>query len=165
MSLRKLMLEELARGLQITRDGHELVPAWRIMTPEGHFVILTRFDPDKPEQRERMLTLVPLFMTWKKAMAFVLTTETWLGPERTRSGEEAVLAIGVSHTQRMGVIRRIRRTPGLIFMTPEWLQPESIDEQYFRLLPSGQSAVTDQEVAILADVFGDDGELPARRFT
>ena len=61
------------------------------------FLILTRFDPDKPEQRERAFALVPRFMAWKLATGFVLTAETWLGPERTRSGEEAVLTIGVSH--------------------------------------------------------------------
>src|SRR5450631_2159538 len=136
MSLRELMLEELAGGLRIIRDGHELVPAWRIITPEDQFVILTRFDPDKPDQRERMLALVPRFMAWKLATAFVLTAETWLGPERSRSGEEAVATIGVSHRERLGVIRRIRRTPGLVFMPHEWLRPESLDETYFRLLPS-----------------------------
>jgi hypothetical protein len=52
-------------------------------------------------------------MAWKCATGFVLTAETWLGPERTRSGEEAVLTIGVSHHERMAVIRRIRRTPAL----------------------------------------------------
>ena len=105
MSLRELMLAELARGLQIIRDGHELVPAWHIVTPQGQFVILTRFDPDKPDQRERMITLVPRFMAWKLATAFVLTAETWLGPGRTRSGEEAVATIGVSHRERFGIMR------------------------------------------------------------
>jgi hypothetical protein len=133
--------------------------------PAGKPTSLTRFDPDKPEQRERMLTLVPLFMAWKMDMAFVLTTETWLGPERTRSGKEAVLAIGVSRTQRLGVLRRIRRTPGLVFMPPEWLRSDSIDEQYFRLLPSGQSAVTDEEAAMLGRVFGENGQLPAKRMS
>src|SRR5712691_11722107 len=109
-----MMLEDLARGLAIVSDGDEVVPAWRILTQEGDF--LTRFDPDKPDQRERMLALVPRFMAWKMATAFVLTAETWLGPERTRSGEEAIATIGVSRTERSGVIRRIRRTPGLVFM-------------------------------------------------
>jgi hypothetical protein len=59
LSLRELMLEELARGLHVVREGHELVPAWRIITPEAQFVVLTRFDPDKPDQRERMMSLVP----------------------------------------------------------------------------------------------------------
>ena len=83
------MLNELARGLVVVREGNELVPTWRIMTPGGDYLILTRFDPDEPDQRDRMLTLVPLFMAWKVATAFVLTEDTWLGPERTRSGEEA----------------------------------------------------------------------------
>src|ERR1700760_45204 len=104
MSLRELMLAELERGLAIVRNGHEIIPAWRILTPHGNFLILTRFDPDQPDQRARMLALVPRFMAWKLAIAFVLTAETWLGPERTRSGEEAVLTIGVSHHERSGVI-------------------------------------------------------------
>jgi hypothetical protein len=59
---------------------------WRIMTPEGQFVILTRFDLNNPEQRERILTLISRFLTWKIATAFVLTAETWLGSEKTDSG-------------------------------------------------------------------------------
>ena len=78
----------LERGLAIARDGHEVVPAWRILAPDGDFLILTQFDPDRPEQRERAFALVPRFMAWKLATGFVLTAETWLGPERTRSGEE-----------------------------------------------------------------------------
>ena len=163
MSLRDLMLADLERGLAIVRDGHEIIPAWRILTPDGDFLILTRFDPDHPDQRERMLALVPRFMAWKLATAFVLTAETWLGPQRTRSGEEAVLTIGVSHHERSGVIRRIRRTPSIAFTPPEWLGADAIDEHYFRLLPVGQNAVTAEEAAMLADVFGEDGELPAQR--
>ena len=53
MSLRELMLADLERGLRIVRDGHEIVPAWRIITPEGDFLILTRFDPNKNGRRTR----------------------------------------------------------------------------------------------------------------
>ena len=35
MSLRNLMLEDLERGLAIFRAGHEVVPSWRILSPEG----------------------------------------------------------------------------------------------------------------------------------
>jgi hypothetical protein len=110
-----------------------------------------------------MLARVPRFMAWKMATAFVLTADTWLGPERARSAEEAMLVIGVSRTERMGVIRRIRRTPELVFMPPEWLRAEALDENYFRLLPSGPSTVTTEEATMLAAMFGEDGELPARR--
>ena len=101
-------------------------------------------------------------MAWKLATAFVFSGETWLGPERTRSGEEAVIAIGVSHRERMGVIRRIRRTPGLLFMPPEWLPRDVIDATYFSLLPSGESTITAEEADILKAIFGEEGELPAR---
>jgi hypothetical protein len=39
MSLRDVMLKDLERGLAIVRDGHEIVPAWRIFTPEDDFLI------------------------------------------------------------------------------------------------------------------------------
>jgi hypothetical protein len=162
MSLRDVMLKDLERGLAIVRDGHEVVPAWRIFTPEDDFLILTRFDPDKPDQREQMMLLLPRFMAWKLATAFVLTMETWLGPERTRSGEEAVMVIGVSYRERLGVIRRIRRVPVTSFEPPEWLPAESIDEGYTRMLPSGQTTVTEEEAAILEAVFAEEGPIPAR---
>ena len=40
--------------LAIVRDGHEVVPAWRILAPDGDFLILTSFDPDQPEARARL---------------------------------------------------------------------------------------------------------------
>jgi hypothetical protein len=43
------MLADLERGLTLVRDGHEVVLAWRVLTPDGDFVILTRFNPDTTE--------------------------------------------------------------------------------------------------------------------
>jgi len=80
-------------------------------------------------------------MAWKCATGFGLTAETWLGTERTRSGEEAVLTIGVSHHERMAVIRRIRRTPALAFGPAEWLPADALD--------------------MLSAVLAEDGELRA----
>jgi len=162
MSLRDLVLTDLMRAIAIVRSGHEAAPAWRILTPDRDFTIVTPFDPDRPQERERAFALVPRFMAWKLATAFVFSGETWLGPERTRSGEEAVIAIGVSHRERMGVIRRVRRTPGLLFMPPEWLPRSVIDATYFSLLPSGESTVTPEEENVLRAIFGENGELPAR---
>ena len=54
------MLEQLAVARRIIEDGKEMTPAWRIDTTEGAFLVLTRFDTDKPEQRARaMYTLMP----------------------------------------------------------------------------------------------------------
>jgi hypothetical protein len=157
------MLTDLECGLATVRDGRDVVPGWRILTPEGTYRILARFDPDKPQQRNRVLSLIPRFMAWKLAMAFVLTAETWLGPQRSRSGEEAVLTVGVSPRERLGVIRRIRRTPGPNFAAPEWLAADAIDETYFRLLPADVSIIRAEEAVMLATVFAENGEIPARR--
>jgi hypothetical protein len=32
------MLADLERGLAIARDGHEVVPAWRVLAPDGDFL-------------------------------------------------------------------------------------------------------------------------------
>ena len=102
MSMKDLMLEQLEISRRIVTDGHENVPAWRIETPGGAWLILTRFDPDKPGQSDRALYLVRRFMAWKLAQAFVMTAETWLGPTVTRTGEEAVTAVGASGRSGLG---------------------------------------------------------------
>jgi hypothetical protein len=88
-------------------NGKEMTPAWRIETIEGAFLVLTRFDTDKPELRDRTLQLLRRFMIWKMATSFVLTAETWLGAEKTRSGDEALLAI--ARYERLAVVQRIKR--------------------------------------------------------
>ena len=77
MSLATIMLDQLAVARRIVEDGHEVVPAWRIATPdEGSYLILTPFDADNREQHERALLLTSRFMAWKMATSFVLTVET-----------------------------------------------------------------------------------------
>jgi hypothetical protein len=88
MSLATIMLEQLVAARRVIEDGHELGPAWRINTAEGTFLILTRFDTDKDEHRERTLFLISRFMVWKMTTSFVLTAPTWLGRE------DAVMRLG-----------------------------------------------------------------------
>ena len=52
----RLPAEELKR---IVSDGHEVVPAWRIGTPDGDWLIL-------PGQRDRATYLIKRFMAWRK---------------------------------------------------------------------------------------------------
>ena len=49
MSLATIMLEQLAGARRVIEDGHEMVPAWRIATAEGTFLIFTRFDTVRDE--------------------------------------------------------------------------------------------------------------------
>jgi hypothetical protein len=65
MDLTGLMLDQLATARSVLENGDELVPAWRIATPEATYLIFTRFDHDKPEQLERILALMGRFMIWQ----------------------------------------------------------------------------------------------------
>jgi hypothetical protein len=48
-------------------------------------------------------------MVWKLARSFILTAETWIGPAGTCAGIKAVTAVGVSRSERLGVMQEIRR--------------------------------------------------------
>ena len=165
MSLATIMLEQLAGARRVIEDGHEMVPAWRIATPEGTFLIFTRFDTDKDEQQGRAQFLISRFMVWKMATSFVLTAETWLGAEKTRSGDEALLAIGVSRHERLAVLQRIQRGDAVAFSEPMWLAPHHVDEQYFAMLPARVAELSAEEADELARIFGKNGELRAERLS
>lgn len=165
MSIPDIMLDQLATARRIVEDGAEVVPAWLITTPEGPFLVLTRFDPDKPEQRERVLFLITRFMTWKMATSFVLTAETWVGPVISRSGQEALLAVGVSRHERRAAMQKIVREEPVNFGPVVWLAPEQVDDTYFSLLPAKASEITIEEIAELSAVFGEGGELQAERLS
>jgi hypothetical protein len=159
------MIEQIDTARTAVEAGAEVIPAWRINTPEGSYLVFTRFDHDKPEQRERVLLLISRFMTWKMATSFVLTAEPRLGREITRSGDEGLLAIGVSHHGRLGLVLKITGRDPVSFGTPEWLIPDQVDETYLRLLPSGASEITAEEQRELAVIFGEGGELAAERLS
>ena len=165
MSLPDVMLDQLAGARRIVEDGAEVVPGWRITMLEGSFLILTRFDTDKPEQRERALFLISRFMAWRMATSFVLTAETWLGSAVTRSGDEALLVVGISYHERLAAMQRFRRASVATFAPMEWLTNEQVEEAYFKLLPTGRSEITAEEAAELAVIFGKDGELAAERLS
>ena len=135
MSLVDIMIEQIGTARTIVEDGAEIIPVWRITTPEGSYLVFTRFDHNKSGQQKRAVHLISRFMTWKMATSFVLTVETWLGPEITRSGDEALLVVGVSHHERLGLMQRITGRDPVSFGTIEWLTPDQVDEAYFKILP------------------------------
>ena len=158
MSLRPLMLDALERGVDIVRGGHEIIPAWHVVCGAETYLLLTRFDPASPSQRDRMVYLAGRYMHWKMATGFVMCAEIVLG-----RGVEAVASVAVSSTERMGVIRRIKREATLHFGPREWLAEESFDTTYFALLPKGQATISAEEVAEFSVIFGENGEVPVKR--
>jgi hypothetical protein len=159
MSLATLMLEQLAVARRIIEDGQEVVPAWRIDSPEGTFLIFTPLNTTKPEQRENAMYVISRFMAWKMATSFVLTGEPWLGAD----GEDALHVVGVSLHERLAVVQRIKRGDDISFSQPMWLARHHVDDRYVAMLPRGQSEITSEEAAMLTRVFGKDGEMPAER--
>ena len=161
MSLASIMLEQLSVARHIVEAGQEVVPAWRIMTPDGTFLIFTPFDAAQPEQRERAISLVSRFMVWKMATSFVLTAETWVGAD----GEDALFIIGVSRHERLAVVQQIKRGDPIGFSNPMWLAPHHVEDRYFEMLPRGEAEISAAEAAKLASIFGKNGELPAERLS
>ncbi len=153
------MLQQLTIARRIVEDGNEVVPTWLITTPEGMFLVLSRFDPEKEGQREQALYLIARFMRWKLATSFVLTAVIGLKADVKRIGEEALLMVGGFHEHR-AAIQKIRRGGGLD--AAEWLGADQIDEAYWRLLPAGVGEIT---VTELSAIFGEGGELQAERLS
>ena len=153
MSLTAIMIEQIGAARTIVEDGAEVIPAWRINTPEGTYLVFTRFDHDKPEQRERLLHLMARFMVWKMATSFVLTAETWLGRRKRARATRRCSPSACRTTSGLGWCRGSGRDP-VSFGAPEWLMPDQIDETYFRLLPTGASEITAKEEQELAFIFG-----------
>ncbi len=157
------MLQQLTIARRIVEDGNEVVPTWLITTPEGTFIVLSRFDPEKEGQREQALYLIARFMRWKLATSFVLTAVIGLKADVKPIGEEALLVVRVSFHEHRAAIQKIRRGGG--FDAAEWLGPDQIDETYWRLLPTGVGEITVEEIAELSAIFGEGGELQAERLS
>ena len=161
MSLATLMLEQLAVARRIVENGEQVVPAWRIETPDGGFLILMPFDASKPELRDQRFLLIRRFMAWKMATSFVFTAEPWLGAD----GEDALHIIGVSLHERLAVVQRIKHGEDVSFSQPMWLARHHVEDRYIAMLPRGQTEITAEEAVMLARVFGKNGELPAERLS
>ena len=133
------------------------------MTPEGSYLVITRFDSDNPKQRQRVLHLVSHFVAWMLATSFVLTAETWIGTEPAR--DEAILVVGVSRQERISLLQRIEERDPLVLGPPEWLTADQIDEAYIDLLPSKTRVTLLEEIADLTAIFGKGGEMEAERLS
>ena len=86
-------------------------------------------------------------------------------PGKRRYGDEALLAIGVSHHDRLAVLQRIQRGDALGFGKQQWLQPYQVDVAFFSMLPKGTTELTSEEVVELARIFGKNGDLRAQRLS
>ena len=100
-------------------------------------------------------------LVWKMATSFVFTAEPWLGAD----GEDALHIVGVSRHERLAVVQRIKHDEDLSFSQPTWLARHQVEDRYVATLPRRQTEITPEEAAMLARVFGKNGELPAQRLS
>lgn len=166
------LAEQIATARRIIASGSTVVPAWRIGTPEGEYLVLTRYDETVPEQRERALYLISRFMAWKLATAFVYTAE---GTSPDGAGRERDFLFGAAISRRgvtvarQSIARTASTSPFSVSTSVEFGHverfdgPEVVDPLLLELLPDGAGEVSEDEARLLAELFAEDGEMPAHR--
>jgi len=160
--MKSIMLEELAYSVVIARHALEVIPRWRIATPEGDYVVYTRFADDE-DQRAHAFWLISKFLIWKMSPGFIMTGKSRLTKKRWRRAAEAIASVGVSRNEACGVLLRITREPELSFGELEWLAEDHIDPAYRQLLPANDAQLTTAELTMVLIAFGEGGEFPAKR--
>jgi len=151
--MRTTMLEELAVSERIVRDGHEVVPRFRVISPEGQWIIFVQL-PDDLAERARRFNLVSAFMAWKLATGFILCNELYQ--------PDSISAAYIGRDDCALVLRKINRKP-LSFSEPIWLDRGAIGDEVIALLPPRELEIDAVQAAELQRLFGIGGELEARR--
>ena len=135
------------------RKGVEVVPRFRVTTPDGEYRILMPL-PDDMVIRERGMRLMSAFMAWKPARAFILASEL--------KEPDAIVAFAACRDGHAAVMRLIRREP-LSFGDDQWLEESQIGSEVVALLPSGSVSTDHETEADLKRLFGESGEYQAHK--
>jgi len=120
LMLQAIILEELAVSQRILSEGHEVVPRFRVLAPDGEHTVMVQLTDDLEARIER-LRVVRAFMIWKAATGFVHSSAL-LEPD-------AITPCAVTRDDVTGGPQRIRRKP-LGFQEVEWLGRDSVSECY-----------------------------------
>jgi hypothetical protein len=125
--------------------------AMAFATPEGDIGIAMTLAPDARERLDQMHVL-KMFMAWKMALGFIMTTEL--------HEPDAILPAGVNRKETLAVMSTISRKP-LRFGEPEWLSPDAVSDEVLQLLPRGACAISESQTAEIGRFFGSTGLFPA----
>jgi hypothetical protein len=156
-TLRALVLSDLRRAqrLIVRTQAEELDPQFRIATPDGDYHIAMSFAPDIAG-RLRQMELLKQFMSWKRALGFIVVIE--------QGGPDALTAVGMTPKQRCAARALIAR-PDMRFDEPVWLPRSKIGKDYASLLPRKPLTITPAMYRELDAAFGAHGVFPAIRIT
>ena len=151
--MRDVALEELRFSCAIVLSREEVVPRFRVMTPEGDWTMFVPL-PDDVRERERRMRLVSGFMAWKSATSFILSSEL--------TEPDGVLSAFVGRDEVTCAWRSIIRKP-LGVGAIEWLPRTSVGDEVVALLPRGRVVLDRETEAALVRAFGSGGEFEVRR--
>lgn len=135
--MRYVIEAELARSRSIIEGGSELVPRFRIATPEGETMIFVQLPDDQGERAKRM-QLVSAWMAVNMARWFVMATEL-VQPD-------ASSAVAVTRQGCEAGLQLITRLP-LSFSETIWLGRDQIGDDLPAMLPGKVEAVTQEQIA------------------
>ena len=153
--MREILLDELRFSASVILSGEEVVPRFRVMTPEGDWTIFVPL-PNGIHERMRRMRLVSGFMAWKSATTFVFSTET-IAPD-------AVFATAIGRSEVLCVARPILRKP-LSVGEITWLKREAVGDEIVTLLPRGCVELDTETEAALIRAFGPHGEFETKRMS
>lgn len=151
--MREMVLDELRFSCAVVLSREEVLPRFRVLSPEGEWTLFVPL-PDALGERMRRLRLVHGLMAWKSATAFVLSTEL--------REPDCVVSMGVARDGVLTAARPIIRKPfGLGAI--EWLPESAVGDEVVALLPRGRVFLDAETEAEVLRVFGSGGEFEARK--
>lgn len=151
--MKEKILDELRFSAGIVLSREEVVPRFRVLTPDGEWTVFVPL-PDDIGERQRRMQLIYGFMAWKSATAFVMSTEL-IKPD-------CVLSAGVGRGDVAVAARPILRKP-LTLGQVEWLPASAVGEEVIALLPRGRVTLDRETEAALSRAFGVGGEFEVER--
>jgi hypothetical protein len=156
LSLKGIVLAALMQAQKaICAAGGEggIDPHFRIMTPEGDYMVSMPIAEDASEH-QRQTQLLSKFMASKAVHVFTVAGQL--------ADPDAVYVFGASHERQAAAVALIERGSPLRFGAVEWLAPEEIADEILALFPRGDLA-PDTPAAELDAYFGAHGKFPAVR--
>ncbi len=139
MNTQRDILDELSVSRKVVVAGEEVTPRFLVYTPSGNHLMLMPLPSDLGERLESF-RLARLFMVWKAATGFILSTEIKI--------PRSITATLVTRDEVRGASQWISGNP-VKFAEPVWYGSEQVDDEVIDVLPARSVEVTAEEIKII----------------
>lgn len=152
----RMLTEEMEWSERVVAKDTDVVPRFRLITPDGDYHILVQMKDDELDRLAR-LKLVAGFMAWKMASAFIVSGET--------KDPAGIFSFAVAPGTVAGVFRSIERasTGEVTIGPPVTLGPDQCDPLFILMMPGPTTEIDAETMAQIEEVFGLGGEMEATR--